>query len=140
MPQQEGQTDDLCYFVMHNGHTYGFHDLQFAAQRQRQSLSWYKAMIRAATGNCDPEEKGAGKHNRSELGVAAYNLFRETQEMQPDMDTIISHIEEKYGAKELCGRTALYRPTRCDMKWEIKELLPLRTSCRLGKKGERSAP
>ena len=92
--REDGQTDDLCYFVMHNGHAYAFQDFQFAAQRQRQSLSWYKAMIRVATGDLEPDEKGAGRYKRSELGVAAYNLFLETQEMQPDMDAIIVHIEE----------------------------------------------
>ena len=79
---------------MHNGHAYAFQDFHFAAQRQRQSLSWYKAMIRVATGDLEPDEKGAGRYKRSELGVAAYNLFLETQEMQPDMDAIIVHIEE----------------------------------------------
>ena len=50
---------DLCYIVMNGCHAFGFRDRNFAAQRQRQSLSWYKACVRVATGNYEKKKKGA---------------------------------------------------------------------------------
>ena len=61
-----GNYNHFCYMVIHGEHAYGFQCKHFARQRMAESLSWYKAIIRVATGNYDLKEKGAGWNQRSE--------------------------------------------------------------------------
>ena len=82
---------------------------KFAECRKQESLSWYKACLRVAWDNNDIKEEGAGKKKRSLLGIKAYELFRDTQHLQPDMDRICEYINTKF-EREVTSEIALYRP------------------------------
>ena len=88
LPPYREKNDDYKYFcdiVMFNGHAYGFKtgNSNRPADRRRQSLSYFEACIAVATGQ---GKQGARKKEHSEMYKQAYELFRETQHMQPDMD------------------------------------------------------
>ena len=57
---KSGHNTDFCYIVMHCGHAYAFRCRNFAAQRCRESLSWYKSCVQVGTGEYEKRGKGAG--------------------------------------------------------------------------------
>ena len=125
---KSGNNTDFCYIVMHCGHAYAFRCRNFAAQRCRESLSWYKSCVQVGTGVYEKREKGAGPHQHSELGKAGYELFLETQHLQPDMETIKDYIETKFEYPGLCGQIVPHRPAGHELCWQPRELVPMLTS------------
>ena len=58
--------------VLYCGHAYAFKDHKFAECCMQESLSWYKACIRVATGNYEKEEEGTGNNTHSNLRKEAH--------------------------------------------------------------------
>ena len=133
-PHQEYDSNNkyVCNMVMYGGHAYGFRDPALARICRDTALSWYKACITIAQGE-SPAPKGKQKH--SDLFKQAWDLFRECQYMQPDMDLIRSYIDKKYDF-EVTSLIGIYRPTPTQKVWAPKNNFEGLWSCRPAKKGD----
>ena len=87
-PYQTPRMQEKMYVnaVIHNKHFYGFRSNQIANSARQNSLSYFEAYIRASAWPSVPEN----------LGEQSWNLFRETQHMQPDYAAIREYLEAKY--------------------------------------------
>jgi hypothetical protein len=62
------------------------------------------------------EKKGPGGHDHSELYKDAYELFRETQHLQPDVGAIQIYLNEKLG-RDVCSEVVKYKATDTQNTW-----------------------
>ena len=83
-------TKTNVYLVLHNGHAYSFRDGRQASSIIQNALSYFEAYLKAAAWP-----------NKVETAYdKAWELFRETQHLQPDRDAIEAYLMEKFGLEE----------------------------------------
>ena len=111
----------FCDIVCFNGHAYAFKDANQARDRRRQSLSYFEAVLRASKG-CQKVVKKGGKEH-SDLYKEAYELFRETQHLQPDVGLIQEYLNEKFGW-EVSSAVVQHNATKTQKTWIPKAELP----------------
>lgn len=78
--------------VFHNGHFYGFQNTAQANSIRQNSLTFFGAFLKAA----------AWPNKVENLVHESWDLFRETQHIQPDMKAIETYICHKLGLEEGC--------------------------------------
>tara|TARA_Y100001963_G_scaffold154732_1_gene244166 strand:- start:726 stop:4754 length:4029 start_codon:yes stop_codon:yes gene_type:complete len=102
-----------CYIVVYNGHAYAFKDDCLASALMRRGVSYFEAALKVA--GAERAEK-AGKKEHSDLYKQAYELFRETQHLQPDSEAIERYISAKLGV-EVGASITLHDVSAKEKKW-----------------------
>ena len=84
--------------------------------------------------NTDAHPRREKRHG--ELLKESWELFRECQHMQPDVDQIRDYIDEKFG-QDVTSQIGLYRPTPTQRAWAPKQTIESLWSCRPSRKGDK---
>ena len=85
----------FSYMVMFGGHAHSFQCEKFANQRKKQSLSYFQAATEEGTGRASTYEE-------------SWELFTDTQHLQPSSDCIKQYINDKY-KRDVCSKLKYVR-------------------------------
>jgi len=82
----------FCFIVAFRGHAFSVKNPKLASSLMERGLSFFRAALEAAKWPEHYPAETRARAGNSQLHADSYQLFRDTQHMQPDHDAIAAHV------------------------------------------------